>query len=476
MRIRRRGIALLLSGGLCLGVSATGLVVGVTGAHAEGELGSGLGLLSLTASSGGQRVLTSSVSGQASDSGVPYAESIISGARTAALASAAWPGGLVGNAGSLLGVLYPAGSTPCVPTSTGAVPIPIPAVPIPPELQQCAPVEVPAEVADRYTTLNTPIRAEADNGSERDSMVVPGASMLALATENWASADAVIGTAGKSGFGVIGTTRAQTRVEKTGIAEAVATAESEVEDVFLLGIIKIDSVTSLARAVTNGTTGTASGRTVVTGMSVIVNGSETPVIVDGEGVHAAGSGTGPVVGPASTGVRDGLAQAGLDVFITEPKKTYDKKTNVITYDAGSLIIATNEVFGDGAGMAIVFGGARVTAASSKSFDFDFDFPLPQGNTGGNTGTFDPGTPGTPGTFIPGTPGTPGTTTGGTPVTAGDGVQFTNAASRGPLTGGVAPGWIIGALLGAALLAAGFKRLPDKILDAPPDTCTLGGPA
>jgi hypothetical protein len=48
----------------------------------------------------------------------------------------------------------------------------------------------------------------------------------------------------------------------------------------------------------------------------------------------------------------------------------------------------------------------------------------------------------------------------------------NAASARRLYGGVSPWLGVLGLLGASLMAFGFKRLPDKVLQASPSACPL----
>ena len=461
MRLNR-SLACVLAGGLCLAASAVGIGVGLSTASAQEEPGSGLGVVSLVATSGGQRILTSTSTGQASDTGVPYAEAIIAGPRSAALASAAWPGGLAGNAGSLLAVLAGPGSSACWPNELD---------PAPPGVPKCTTLPITQEMADQYSLLNTPIRAEADNGSEHDETSAPGVRMVADASDFQATADALIGSSGKAGLGSFGTSRAVSTVAKTGVARAEAKADSETEDIALFptlgsgGLITIDSVASEASAVTDGFTATATGRTVVTGMRV----NNIPVTVDGTGVHS-GDQDGDA-SPATEVVRSMLKQAHVTMFMTEPQSSYDKELNSVTYDAGTLVITQDE-----SQFSFIFGGAKVTAASTKAFVFEPpDFgtgPLPPATGGGVT---QPG-------FTGSAPGfTGGTGAGSVPTTpnlgeGGNGAPLPNtvpSANRAKLPEGLAVGWPIVAVLGAVLMAGGFRRLPDRLLDAPTSTCPLG---
>jgi hypothetical protein len=48
-----------------------------------------------------------------------------------------------------------------------------------------------------------------------------------------------------------------------------------------------------------------------------------------------------------------------------------------------------------------------------------------------------------------------------------------AAQKSKLPGGIAAAWVVVVLIGAGLLAAGLKRLPDRVLAAGGTVCTLG---
>jgi hypothetical protein len=121
------------------------------------------------------------------------------------------------------------------------------------------------------------------------------------------------------------------------------------------------------------------------------------------------------------------------------------------------------------------GGANVSVKAGKALDFG-------GTTGVTTGTFGTTagtTGGTPGGTT-GLPVVPGSTGGSDPTTTGGSVPepetlpplAENAAASQPLGGGLSP-WLGGfALLGGVLMAFGFKRLPDKVLEAAPSACPL----
>jgi hypothetical protein len=67
----------------------------------------------------------------------------------------------------------------------------------------------------------------------------------------------------------------------------------------------------------------------------------------------------------------------------------------------------------------------------------------------------------------------GTTGGSTGVPAPQTLpQTQNASSSNPLYGGLSPWLGVFGLLSAGLIAAGFKRLPDKVLEATPSACPL----
>lgn len=448
----------LVAGVLMLGTAAVGLFT--SGVRADEGLGSGFQSLSLSAVAGAQRILADAPAGQSPgsvDSGVPDAEAQMTGSTSRAFSSAAWPTALVGNAGSLL---YLLGPTPCVPgQQLGPVGVP----------SQCSPVPVPQAVLDQYHFLNTPVRAEAQYPARPQATnAVPGATMTARTSPAKAEADALVGAATAVGVEAFGTTHAASSVEITGPAKAVANATSEAANLNIgAGIITVASVTSTAKGITDGKLASSTGMTTVHDMKV----QGVPVFVDDKGVHA---GTADVPDAPATGiVNQILSGAKMKVYLTKP--TTSSKAGSTSYDAGSLIIVWDT--GNNKDATFVFGGATILASASLPFGLDST------GIGGPNASGIPASPGAdvvpPGAGDVRSPQGPAGATGQTGA-------FENPASGGPalagprltaanlkLPKGIHPIWAILALLGAALVCGGLRRLPDRIFDQSSTTCRVG---
>jgi len=415
-------------------------------ASAAGDPGSGLGSFGLNAFATGVQLrvgepnfcFTSTASKNGCEGALPESTaSLASGPSGHALAAIAWPGDLAANLGSLL-----------ITASGGQIP-------------------------PSASALDDSQKAEVQTGQSPDTVTndqVPGTSMKASAKPTITSADAHVQSQ-SSPAAAVGPATTSATSSLVGTSSGVARAESTVSDISMAaGVVHIGSVTSNATATTDGTTAKVTGGTSVVGATV----AGVPVTIDEKGVSVQGNGVG--VTALTNTVNSALSQAGLTLRVSEPQ---GKPTGAaVSYTSGSLVA----VFAPQKGyqFSLTFGGANVTADSQKSFSFGTV------TTGGST------TGGS--TFVPGTTG--GTTTGGTggqavppvvpgPVTAGGttggstGVpapqtlpETQNASSSKPLYGGLSPWLGVFGLLSAGLIAAGFKRLPDKVLEASPSACPL----
>jgi hypothetical protein len=438
---RRRSGALLLSTGLlCL----TGAVVPMVTAHADAELGSGLGSYSLSANSpvlqarfdyaeqrcGAQAAGTAGCEGVLNES----VAQLSNGPLAYGLSSVAWPGTLPGNLGTLI-----------VTASNGQVP---------PEAE----------------ALNSPIRAEARTGDKpvvTDYPPAPApvlAHMKADAQATKVTSEAAIGGLQQPAIGSLGASTSFSTAELTGPSEGKATAKSAVQDITIAGVLHIGAVSSEATATTDGTTAKASGKTVVTGASV----AGIPVSIDENGITVNTNAV-PIPSQAIDTVNTALAGAGISVSLSKPHGT--PVGAGVTYDAGVLALVWT--MQPGTIVSIEIGGAQVSVNSSKGFTF-----TPPTIPGGTTGGFVPGTTG--GSVVPPplTGGTdiPATTGGIAPpptVTGPQAFDPAPAGFAGAFPHGLSP-WLGGlVVVGSFLTMAGLRRLPDRVLVASASSCPNG---
>jgi hypothetical protein len=438
---RRTGALLLTTGLLCLG----GAVVPLVTAHADADLGSGLGSFALSANApvlqarfdyAEQRCAAESA-GTAGCEGVlnESVAQLSNGPLAYGLASVAWPGTLPGNLGSLL-----------IAAGNGQVP--------------------PEAVA-----LNSPIRAEAHTGDKpvvTDYPPAPApvlAHMKADAQGTKVTAEAAVGGLQQPTIGSLGASTSSSTTELTGVSSAKATAKSAVQDVTIAGVLHLGAVTSEATATTDGTTAKASGRTIITGASVL----GIPVSIDENGI-TVNTNSVPIPSAAVDAVNTALAGAGITVSLSKPHGT--PVGSSVQFDAGVLALVWTVQ--PGMIVSVEIGGAQVSVAATKGFVFE-----PPSTTGGTTGGFLPGTTG--GSVVP-PPLTGGTDvpplTGGItpPPTLSGGPQAFDPAPAGYAGGfphGLSP-WLGGlVVVGSFLTMAGLRRLPDRVLVASTSSCPNG---
>lgn len=359
------------------------------------------------------------------DAEVPLSRvSLLSGPVGYALGSIAWPSALVANAGDL-----------AVFAGNGQVP------------EQLGP------------PLDEPVRAEARTGGpdEVTNEDYPGATMHARVRPAEVVADAVVdgGQAGAAtGFGATETHSAST----VGDASVSVTARSSTRDVSLAGgQVRIAAVLSRATAGSDGTTGSASGATTVSGMTV----AGVPVTVDGSGVHVAGNGSAVDTRTVATA----LASAGMRIVLSGPTQTRSGST--VSYDAGSLVVYWNPSPDES--LTVRLGGARVTAGAYLAD------PTASGSAGA------PGAPAAP-SGVGAVPATSGSFTAPAPSSGALGQQpggqlapavASPAARVSPLLTAaerVPAGAVALAVLGALFLLAGLLRLPRLALLAATPPC------
>jgi hypothetical protein len=324
--------------------------------------------------------------------------------------------------------------------------------------------DAPQDVSE----LNYPVRAEARTGEEPPTVTneIPGATMTATATAETVEADArVEGAAGEDG--TFGPSRARTKSFLEG-GKGISEASSVVEKISLAGgVVKIDSVTSTARAVTDGTKGEGEAATTISGMTI----GGQPATVDENGVTIGEEGE-PLNAVANQIAKQALNQAGVEMVLGAPVKELDGSSAVAS--APSLVITWES---EGGVFGFIVGGARAAAAGSPALDDAIlgvdlgagDAPAaPVGSPGGGTATLDEGDAG--GGLD--TPVSDGPAAGGEPQLAppsdaggGDGgeVALDDATPARSLSKPVKASYLLLGLLAAVLVAIGMRRLGDDVL-------------
>ncbi|HTL24021.1 MAG TPA: hypothetical protein VL281_08295 [Mycobacteriales bacterium] len=441
MKARRTAVVLIATGAVCLAGSALPLLATAT---AVDEPGSGFGAFSLAANAPVMQVREDYAASNcsASHAGTAACEGVLNesvstlrnGPVGHALASVGWPGTLGGNLGSLL--LVAGDGNP-----TGQ--------------------PVPSQV----TVLNDPVRAENFTNGPKDTVTndtVPGALMTATATASKVVAESTIASAKSSPLGTFGQIHSLSSTELTGAKQAVAKAASQAHDL-TLGPLHLGAVVSQATATTDGSKAVATGSTTVTGATV--NG--IPVIVDEHGVTIQDQHQ-PFPGVVTDSVNSALTQAGMTVLLSSPS---GKPTGGdVDYDAGSLIVIWKQ---QGAGtLTLLIGGAQVSVRSSPGYDFGGTTGGTTGDVGGTTGGVTVPSSGQPGI----TPGGVDVPTGGAPAPSTTGAPPVVATPAAAVTGlfhGLSPWLAVLGVLGASLVMAGLRRLPDQVLATSAAACPQG---
>jgi hypothetical protein len=407
-----------------------------------------------------------------------------------ATASTLYPGQVVANAGSQLGLL-------------------VPGLPLPP-----APVW-PIQAATEYP--QTPNSASTD---------VPGLNMDALSSTDGNKATATIGndaaTSGSSngdaagqapggsgnllagsssilGVGVLSATSSSQAPSSTATAEATAT----VGGISLLaGFINIGSITSTATATSDGTTAKVTGSTQVQNVSI----AGEQISIDANGIEALGQKS-PGALPISS-LNTLLKELGITIAVTPatdkvsgPSASRELDGLEIQINLNSLDTAANKfaslfpasfisklpvAIPNEQLITLYFGRVQVNSTGSPAFSANSGSSgagsspstSASGNSGsgfsGTTGTA--GTAGTAGTFagnsgLGGSSGSTPTGSGGTGTTGGISPQ---TSTVGATFKGIGAALILLGLLAAGALAYLYKRA-DDLTDALGTSCSEGDP-
>lgn len=310
----RRGLASLVVGLAAGALSVTTFVVGAPAAGADGLLG-----YDLTADARGVNIFTVIPDQQIQpELNIPQATATQQSGTGYGLASSAWPGAIVANGGSLLGLLIPG---------------------------------FPPEVA---ALLIYPVRAEARTGQDPPTTKydVPGLTMRSRADDSSAEADA--GAQGISVLpGAFGAIRTMANTRATATA-AVATARSEVQNLDLAGVLKIQSIVSTATATSDGATASGVANTVITGATVMGQG----VTIDEQGLHFGETNT-PIDAVVQQVAKQALAAAGIKITVGPATRELNGAAAVV--GAQSIVITLTQ---RGYTLGFALGGARAASVAS----------------------------------------------------------------------------------------------------------------
>lgn len=418
----RRRLALLSGAALVIGSAV--LSSSSQPAHAGDAPGSGFFGYSLTAQASGLQMTEDEPSANShpeAETELPHSQvSLTSGPVGYALSSAAWPGALVGNAGSLILLVNPS---------------------------------APSQVQ----LLNDPVRAEARSGGSRSQVTndsVPGVAMSAAVLPGRVSAASRLdgGQAGKTvGFG---TTTSNSTAVLTA-STATTTADSTVKDIsFASGVVTVDSVVSHATGTSNGTVASGSGHTTVTGLRI----ANVPVSIDDKGVTVASNHT-PVDPVAVETVNTALSSMRMHITFSKPSSA--RSGGSFSYDAGSLIVNWAPPAGSNVFTAAL-GGARVVAAATKSDLYGGTAPPPP-PVNPTVALGSGSSSGGPALTVP---QVPGNQAGNPPVVAAP-APVTQSLFEPLASGSTAPALSVAlAVLGSLLLLVGLWRVPDHVLVGP----------
>jgi hypothetical protein len=399
-----------------------------------------------------------------------------------ATAATFYPGQVVANAGPELALLVPGAPLPPAPVW------PIEAVSDFPQTPNTASTDEPGVSMDSSSSAN----GNTATATLGDGAATAGSAGSGTATAPTGAGNPLASTSSIIGIGAISGTSTSGAPANAAVGSATAT----VSGISILGgFINIGAVTSTAKATSDGTTGSVSGSTLITNMSI----AGTPVTADANGIVADGK-SAPLAAPIST-INALLKELGVSIAVTNPidkvsgssaSRTLDGlriAINLATLDAvankvGSLLPTkvTSQLplpLPSGQIIALYVGRVQVDSDASPAF---------VDNSGGDSGTT---TQDTSGFTSPSSGFTPSTSTGsftspsfvggsgtgvnptttptssGSPTNSGSPTAAPTSAVT-PVFKGIGTGLVLLGLLAAAALAYAYKRVDD--------TTELVGPA
>jgi hypothetical protein len=377
---------------------------------------------------------------------------------------------------------------------------------------------LPSQLEPLASQLNDPVKASAQYPSGPATARYPAGSsggaaeMQSTAQAGGTTAEATI--ADEAPSTVLGFSSAKGISSATAAATALAQSSADISDVSILaGLVDIGSITSTAQAASDGTTGTGTASTHVTGVTVM--GQKASIGSDGLVVpnypSALGALTGPLVQNAISQVISGLGltvtefpavqtpngsgytstSGGVSIGIDPPSSAapiLEQAASALApfFPAQAAIIPTLPGLLQGLTVTITLGRATASANASAPFSLDFTPPpfVPAASAGSNFGSGSPVVTG--GGSVPATGATGVSPTGvspsvaSTPSTAGSSPASTPAPALQPaatlinLSSPLGAGAAVLGVLVALLAGFGLWRLARMLL--PSDTepvCPLG---
>jgi hypothetical protein len=417
----RRGVLILVAGVVCAMAGAF-LWRTIPPAHAETKPSS-FGLFS---GARGWRFFDEDSTNGNQEAEVPESSANLSNGPVGyGLSSVLWPGPMASNAGTLVLVLRP---------------------------------DAPRQV----TLLNDPLRAEARTGQKPPTTTnnsIPGTLMTATANADLVEAQATVNnSAGPGTFGPTQTHALATLVGATGRAAS----SSLVQNINVAaGAVKIDSVSSVANATTDGVNTGGEAHTTVNGLKI----AGQPATIDDTGLHI-GALNQPANAVANQIAQQALSKSGATLTLSKPTKETTGATTTVT--AGSLVVSWNA--GSGSVFTVTIGGATATVTAVPGGGSvaipEVVIPptgrgsvlLPTVNTGGSASPLSGAAAHGPATPL-GTP-TPTSTNGMGTVVA----PPTVALAKNPRI--LEAGSVVLVAFAAGLIAVGMRKLSDVILVEP----------
>lgn len=467
---RRGPIAMVLAGFLLVAPLA-GMALAATAAPS----GAGLGGYGMFADGNGVQVTFDNPAGLGGSHpigylGIPEASAKMeTGPQGSALSTVVWPGSLLGNLGSASNLL----------------------------------TFLPPSILPLLKNSNDPIRAQSSYpGGPADATYPAGGggpvAMSAHADASKVDSQSAVTGVSLSGLFQVGNATGHGETALEGPADtptnAVSTGTSEVGGIDVLGgLLHIDSVKSVAKASSDGTTPAGTARTTIAGVT-LVNGT-VPATIDSDGLHVAKSTTG--LGPLLTPVNDLLNQLlnGINFTAKLIKPTVAVTAGQENAKAGALVITYNIPANFSSLFTTLTGEISTVSGQPNQIPNFFQNGVVTLSIGGATAdvSASPGFVAPPQINAPSTPpavdsgsssggsglsgGLGGLTTGGTggSDTGGSSLPSSRSGAGGGLHlpsspiaafGGLAPLLLLLAVAGAAMIGAGMWKLSTNVLAVP----------
>ena len=229
------------------------------------------------------------------------------------------------------------------------------------------------------------------------------------------------------------------------------------------GAIKIDSVHTIAKVVTNGIKSTRTRQISVAGLEI----GGQKATVDESGVHFAGQGSDNPLNPAVAQFNQAFKDSGIEMFLSKPFSDTDKD-GTVRLNTGAVAIVWKIPQSGGYQAIVTLGGSGVTSQASAGGALEVpglsgapDLSGVGGGTTGSTGPTGGGslTGGNVGTSLgSAATGATGTAGAANPSGAGGTRLVTERVARHVGFSGIALILVLAAIAGALLAGVGLGRL------------------